>query len=187
MTLDSGKLIGVVGLRTIDTQLRHGFIGYVVSRDYWGKGFATEVANGILSFGFGQLNFHRISTDCDVENIASIRVLEKIGMTREGIIRDHHLLNGKWRDSYNYAIIEDEWTNGESKREKRHLISGVNHITLSINNVEDSFVFYRDLLDGFIVPGGIEVMRYVVGVTKIDTVNSGPPIIQRYGAPYLAE
>jgi RimJ/RimL family protein N-acetyltransferase len=52
--------------------------------DHWGKGHGTEAVNRVLDFGFNDLNLHRIKAGCAVENIASIKVLEKVGMIREG-------------------------------------------------------------------------------------------------------
>jgi RimJ/RimL family protein N-acetyltransferase len=53
---------------------------------------------------------HRISAWCDVENIASSRVMEKIGMKREGRLRDYRMQGGKWRDSFPYSILDYEWS-----------------------------------------------------------------------------
>ncbi len=63
----------------------------------------------LLAFGFGDIALHRIFSRCDPENVASARVLEKIGMQQEGRLRQHERVRGKWRDSYVYAILEEEW------------------------------------------------------------------------------
>lgn len=76
---------------------------------YWGQGFATEMANVLLAFGFEQLGMHRIFATCDPENIASFNVLEKAGFQSEGRIRDHLRINGGWRDSLIYSMLRDEW------------------------------------------------------------------------------
>jgi RimJ/RimL family protein N-acetyltransferase len=62
-----------------------------------------------VGFGFETLALHRISATCDVDNVASARVLEKLGMKREGHIRHTARRKGEWRDSYLYAILEPEW------------------------------------------------------------------------------
>jgi len=109
-----GLLLGSCGLRISDRANRCGFLGYCFRREAWGQGFATEAARAVLAFGFGTLGLHRIFAMCDVDNIASARVLDKAGMTREGTCRDHMLVRGQWRDHFVYAILEHEWNPGGS-------------------------------------------------------------------------
>jgi RimJ/RimL family protein N-acetyltransferase len=75
---------------------------------YWGKGFGTESLNTILDFGFKELNLHRIEAGCAVDNIASIKVLEKVGMIREGRKRQVLPLKSGWSDNFEYAIVETD-------------------------------------------------------------------------------
>ncbi len=86
-----------------------GFIGYCLRRESWGVGYGTEVAKALLLFGFRELHLHRIYATCDTENRASLKILEKIGMKREGRLREHKNIRGEWRDSYLYAILEGEY------------------------------------------------------------------------------
>jgi RimJ/RimL family protein N-acetyltransferase len=90
----------------------NGDLGYVLHRQAWGHGYATEATRALLAFGFGRLALHRIWATCDVENQASVRVLEKIGMGREGHLRHNVRRKGEWRDSYLYATVEPEWRDG---------------------------------------------------------------------------
>jgi RimJ/RimL family protein N-acetyltransferase len=62
----------------------------------------------VLHFGFRQLDLHRIYATCRPANVASQRVLEKVGMHREGHLRRHRWMKGRWQDSYLYAILKDE-------------------------------------------------------------------------------
>jgi RimJ/RimL family protein N-acetyltransferase len=87
----------------------NAWIGYVINPRCWGRGYATEAAREMLRFGFGELELHRIEATCDVLNAASARVLEKIGMQREGLLREHMWLRDRWRSSYLYSILADEW------------------------------------------------------------------------------
>jgi [ribosomal protein S5]-alanine N-acetyltransferase len=105
------QLIGACGIHVLNHQNREGCIGYCFNKHFWAQGYASEAAKAMLSFGFEQLGLHRISATCDIENIASKRVLEKIGMQREGCLRSHQFIKGKWRDSLIYAILESEWKN----------------------------------------------------------------------------
>jgi RimJ/RimL family protein N-acetyltransferase len=107
-------LIGACGIHVSNLQNKEGLIGYCFNRNFWGKGYATEAAHALLDFGFKQLGLHRVSALCDPENVASARVLEKIGMIREGHLREHQWAKGKWWDSFLYAILEQEWRWRES-------------------------------------------------------------------------
>lgn len=103
------KMIGVVEFNIRDEINRNGEIGYIIHPMYWGQGFATEVAKLIVNFSFYELNMHRIYATCDPRNIASSKVLEKIGLTLEGRMRQDLLLKDGWRDSLLYSILDDEW------------------------------------------------------------------------------
>ncbi|MEW2354828.1 GNAT family N-acetyltransferase [Spirillospora sp. NPDC029432] len=100
---ESGTLIGSVELQIASVPHRRGEIGYVLHRDWWGKGYAGEAAGRRLRFGFGELGLHKISATCDPGNVASARVLTKIGMRLEGRLREHLHLRGRWRDRLLYA------------------------------------------------------------------------------------
>ena len=121
---DEGSLIGNVSLHVSAPDHRGGFIGYIFNRRYWGYGYATEAARRLLAFGFEELGLHRIFATCDPLNIASSRVLEKIGMRCEGHLREHKWQKGRWRDSLMYAILAREWdvlvTNNEGKHTQGH-------------------------------------------------------------------
>ena len=102
-------LIGSCGIYVSNPDNREGYIGYVLNRNFWGQGYATETAHALIEFGFNQLKLHRIFATCDPQNIASAHVLEKIGMQREAHFRENGWVKGKWRDSLLYAILDHEW------------------------------------------------------------------------------
>jgi RimJ/RimL family protein N-acetyltransferase len=103
------KTIGGCGFHVSSPDNKEGWIGYVLHRDYWGKGYATETAGALLAFGFEQHKLHRIFATCFPANAASAHVMEKIGMKREGRFREHRWVKNGWRDSYFYAILDYEW------------------------------------------------------------------------------
>ena len=105
----SGELIGASGIRVTSARLREASMGYVYRRDVWNRGYASEAAKALVAFGFEQLGLHRVYAYCDVENIASVRVLQKTGMQREGLLRRHMPIRGRWRDSYLYAVLDEDW------------------------------------------------------------------------------
>ena len=110
----TGELVGGSGVRITSARNREASMGYVLRRDSWGKGYATEAARAMLRVGFEVLGAHRVIGDVDAANNGSIRVLEKLGMTKEGLFRQGFWspAHGHWRDTYRYAILEDEWRSG---------------------------------------------------------------------------
>jgi RimJ/RimL family protein N-acetyltransferase len=85
-------------------------IGWVFHSGYQGRGYATEAALALLDYGFRELGLHRIIATCQPENPASYRVMEKIGMRREGHFRKCiYRPDGTWWDEYFYAILAEEW------------------------------------------------------------------------------
>lgn len=103
------RLIGGCGFCVSSSDNREGWFGYCLNRSFWGKGFATETAGALVRFGFDVLGLHRVFATCVPLNVASSRVMEKVGMTREGCLREHRWVKGKWRDSLSYSILEREW------------------------------------------------------------------------------
>jgi RimJ/RimL family protein N-acetyltransferase len=110
VTLDVEEhVIGLVELNVRDARSRVGEVSWVLHPDHWGRGIATEAARILLRFGFEILGLHRIYATCDPRNVASARVMEKIGMGYEGRLREVILIRDGWRDSLVYAILADEW------------------------------------------------------------------------------
>ncbi len=104
----SGKFIGLIGLNLKDKKYSGGEIWYKLRTGHWGNGYATEALNRILDFCFDTLKLHRIQAGVAVENIASIKVMEKVGMTREGIGRKILPLKSGWADNYAYSILDTD-------------------------------------------------------------------------------
>ncbi len=102
-------LIGGCGIHITNFDNREGYIGYCYDKQYWGNGYATEAADAIVKFGFNILNLHRIFATCCPDNINSAKVLEKLGMKKEGHLREHKLQRGIWRDSYIYSVLDYEY------------------------------------------------------------------------------
>jgi ribosomal-protein-alanine N-acetyltransferase len=109
----TGKLIGNCGIRMSSSGAHEADIGYELSPDHWGNGYATEAAGAIVRFGFTELRLHRIEAWCIAGNAASVRVLEKIGMRPEGRLRDKQYFKGRWWDVQLYAMLVDEWRTAE--------------------------------------------------------------------------
>ena len=84
-------------------------LGYGLARQHWGHGYATEAVQAVVRWALSQEQFYRVWATCDVENLASARVLEKAGMQREGILRRfiiHPNISSEPRDCYCYAVVK---------------------------------------------------------------------------------
>jgi [ribosomal protein S5]-alanine N-acetyltransferase len=102
-------VIGWCCLQINASDFRLGELMYVFNRNYWKRGYAFEATQAVLVYGFTNLKLQRIFATCRPENVGSWRVLEKLGMQREGLLRQNVWIRGAWCDSYLYAILAHEW------------------------------------------------------------------------------
>ena len=105
--LGEHRLIGYARLATEPQQA--ATIGFALYQAEWGKGLGTETVHLLCALGFNALGLHRIWAARAPLNEASERTLLRAGMTEDGRIRDHVFVNGAWRDSITYSILEHEW------------------------------------------------------------------------------
>ena len=84
-------------------------LGYWFLREAWGHGYATESSAAILELGFRRLGFHRVWGKCHTQNVASAKVMEKLGMTYEGTLREHVWLRDHFRSSRVYGMLAGEY------------------------------------------------------------------------------
>lgn len=104
----SGKLVGYGGLFGIDSDNSRAEIGYGFLKEHWGKGYASSIVGFITNYGFTELKLHRIFGLVDPQNMASIRVLEKNGYTKEGIMSDYYYARGRYFDMCMMASINKQ-------------------------------------------------------------------------------
>ena len=110
MTLrENGTLIGNAGVRKVSADATEGDMGCEIAPDHWGRGYATEAASAMLSLGFDCLGLHHIRATTMAPNVAAWRVLEKLGMVREGELRETTRLEDGWANSLVYGMLEHEW------------------------------------------------------------------------------
>lgn len=102
------RLIGSIRIGVLSEENREADLGYGIDPAYWGRGYATEAVGALIDFGFLDLKLHRIVARCDQDNVASRRVMERLGMTREGLLRESRYLGGAWSSDYLYSILEQE-------------------------------------------------------------------------------
>lgn len=103
-TSSTTSLIGVVGLE-IDSPHERAELGYWIGKPWWGRGYCTEASAAVIEFGFECLGLNRIFAYHMVHNEASGRVMEKLGMQREGVLKQHVKKWGRFEDTAIYGIL----------------------------------------------------------------------------------
>jgi [ribosomal protein S5]-alanine N-acetyltransferase len=106
---ESGVLVGSVAINPHE-QHRRASIGYWCAVAHWGRGYATEAVRAIIDYGFRDLGLNRVFAECHGDNPASRRVLEKVGMTYEGSLRQHSFRLGRFADKLQFGILRSEWS-----------------------------------------------------------------------------
>ncbi len=106
---DSARTIGNALLFQFDTQNEVAEIGYVIAREHWGKGYTSEAMRPLIDHAFNALGFHRLEAKLDPRNLASAKVLTKLGFTHEGTRRESWLDHNGRSDTASYGLLQSEW------------------------------------------------------------------------------
>ena len=106
------RMIGEVGV-FLSPKTSHGDIGWIVHPDYHRMGIATEAVGAFVSSVFRELKLHRLTAACEQRNVASWRLMERIGMRREGIFRQSRQDAAGWQDEFLYALLQAEWLHND--------------------------------------------------------------------------
>ena len=106
---ETGQVIGGATLRMLDAEPLSGELGYTLNPLFWGHGYATELALGLVQHGFLELGLHRIWATCRPENISSYRILMKVGLTFEEYLQNEKLVRGQWVDSFLCGLSREAW------------------------------------------------------------------------------
>lgn len=104
-----GGFIGWCALNAWNPDYRSARLGYCLGEAAWGQGLATEAAGALLRWAFAALDLNRVQAETDTRNIASSRVLEKLGFRREGTLREDCIVDGEVSDSWVYGLLRREW------------------------------------------------------------------------------
>src|SRR6056297_430951 len=103
------ELVGVIALHEIDWEDRQTEIGYWLGEDYQGKGIITKSCEAIIDYVFEVLELNRVEITCAEKNSKSQAVPERLGFTKEGVIRDNQWLNGRYVNHVIYGLLKEEW------------------------------------------------------------------------------
>ena len=104
-----GRLIGSCSLFHFDVGFNRAETGYELNRAFWGKGIMTEAMSAILTFGFSELELHRVEAIIDIANERSKGLLLKLGFTYEGNLRQRFPFRGHFEDEHYFGLLKDEW------------------------------------------------------------------------------
>jgi ribosomal-protein-alanine N-acetyltransferase len=112
----AGAVIGGINLR-FHFDHHVGEMGYSIARSYWGQGLATEAAYAVMAAAFAAYaSLHRVRAMADARNSGSLRVMEKLGMVHEGVLRQNRLVRGELIDEVWCGVLRPEW---EAQRQRR--------------------------------------------------------------------
>ena len=106
--LPDRQVVGCIGLR-VERRHDRGELGYWMGRPFWGQGYATEAAHACLFFGFRHFALNKVVANHVADNPASGRVMEKLGMTREGEHRRHTKKDGVYHDLVDYGVLRESF------------------------------------------------------------------------------
>ncbi|TWI07976.1 RimJ/RimL family protein N-acetyltransferase [Lysobacter ruishenii] len=107
------RLIGGVTLFAIDPAQGRAEIGYALHSSQWGRGHARHALRAVLDHAFGALGLRRVEADIDPRNLASCRLVERLGFTREGLLRERWQVGGELQDTALYGLLAREWFAGQ--------------------------------------------------------------------------
>jgi RimJ/RimL family protein N-acetyltransferase len=102
-------LLGDCAFHVWASDTRQAYIGITLARSSWGKGYGQEACRCLLDFLFDELNLHRVIAECDVENTASIALLNHLGFRCEAHLIENIWFKGAWGSEYHYAMLQREW------------------------------------------------------------------------------
>jgi RimJ/RimL family protein N-acetyltransferase len=114
IAMDGGLLLGTIRL-TLNPVDNHAEMGYWVGKPYWNNGYCTEAARAVVNYGFEKLDLERIYANYLARNPASGRVLSKLGMVQEGLLRRHRRKFGRYEDLVVCGLTRSEWQQGKKQ------------------------------------------------------------------------
>ncbi len=105
----SDEVVANVSIKNVNRMILTADIGYAVDENHYGKGIATQSVKKVLQLTFDNSPLRKIIAYVHIDNIASCRVLEKLGFVKEGLLREHYIINDKPVDEAVYGLLRNEW------------------------------------------------------------------------------
>ncbi len=113
MDSERGVYIGELGLGCVSISNRSFEVGYTFLPEHCGRGYATEAVRALINYAFVSIGAHRVGGRLDARNERSGRLLERVGMRREGVLRETERVKGEWTDEAVYGVLDREWEREE--------------------------------------------------------------------------
>jgi ribosomal-protein-alanine N-acetyltransferase len=110
---ETEELIGTIGFYGIDHTSRRAIVGADLMRSHWGKGFMTEALRALISYGFKEMKLNRIEATADPQNLRSLRLMERCGFKKEGVLRQRFYYKGSFHDDAIYSLLNREWSDAQ--------------------------------------------------------------------------
>jgi [ribosomal protein S5]-alanine N-acetyltransferase len=107
--IENGRVIGGCPYWNFSGDHRVAEIGYELHPSFWNQGYMSEALKAILDYGFGEMELHRVEATPFADNLASCALLEKMGFTYEGRLRERHAFGGKFLDQLYYGLLAKDW------------------------------------------------------------------------------
>ena len=104
-----GQSLGGISFRYESFDFAIVEIGYRFDKDFYGHGYATEAVDALLGWLFNDIGIHKAVAKCDPENIASYKIMEKLGMQKEALLRQHYKMGDVYTDELIYGLLSDEY------------------------------------------------------------------------------
>ncbi|WP_445947514.1 GNAT family N-acetyltransferase [Shewanella sp.] len=106
--LATGEFVGFSGFNCANLTLRRAEVGYLLSAEHQGKGYATEALQGVIDWGAHAYSIHNFIGLCDVRNLGSAKVMMKCGFKQEGRLRENNKIGESWSDDYLFGLLVSE-------------------------------------------------------------------------------
>jgi RimJ/RimL family protein N-acetyltransferase len=106
---EDARVIGTLSLHRFDEQSNRAEVGYSLGREEWGKGYMSEALTALLDYAFGPMDLRRLEADTDPRNEPSVRLLERVGFSREGLLRERWVVADEISDSVLLGLLRREW------------------------------------------------------------------------------
>lgn len=110
-TVEDNRPVGIVDYDILFHNDHGGIaeIGYFIKPEFWGCGYGTEMGKALINYLFHNCKYHKVAASCNANNKSSEKIMKKLGMKPEGVMRKARYKNGEWVDELRYGLLKEEW------------------------------------------------------------------------------
>ncbi|MFC5602469.1 GNAT family N-acetyltransferase [Sporosarcina koreensis] len=110
---EDNKVIGSCAFHNMVSEHFRTDISFVLSKDFWGRGIAQEALKAVIKYGFEYLNINRIEAVIEPSNVPSQKLVERLGFSKEGVLRSYEYFDGKFDDLYMFSLLKSDFDSDE--------------------------------------------------------------------------